>query len=478
MVSRLAMKVFLLLFCLSCCASMVAEPVSPAEKKVLFDFTDAGQARAWSMWQAPKPARGRAPKPEPEATLSHENGALKITYAGGLFPTIVTNRVIEDFSPYATVKVDLTLPRRMVVGLRIMQGKSEHGEGYGAMTGRWESTAFVEGGKQTLSLLLKKAQRYRTRPYDPKKGKALSLAFIACRPVAGEVITIDNIRVEMAADAKANNAKSPNDTGGVKSKVLGTNLEVSDVDELMKKLGPEACRPPAEKTLEEVESAFKVMHAKIKAVHPKAVLAVLRDGQKGYSPEDPLKVFKGWQAAYINSHGPDGNLHGRGVTRSDSATLELFMRHRSPMMRVDLSSIPKDAKIHAAQLVLQAGKGTQRGKEPRNMFVAEPCNRPWVESEVNAYRWAKGKLWNSLAARGYTGDDPDMWPVFIAHGAVGGTVLTWDFTHAAKWWLEEGHANHGFFLYGDKGFIARPFTSRCKDVGKRPAMMVIYEPKQ
>ena len=461
---------------LSAAAELHGQGAEAAAAKTLFDFGDEAQVKAWTMWQRPEPAKGRAPKPEPEATLSHENGALKITYAGGLVPTIVTKQVIEDFSPYQTIKVDLTLPRRMVLGLRIMQEKSMHGSGYRASTSRWESTAYVDGGKQTLSLLLKKGQRFRTRPYDPKKGKALTLAFIAYRPLAGEVITIDNIRVESAVDAKADNAKSPNDTAGAKFKVLGTKLEVANVNELMKKLGAKACAPPPEKTIEEVEAAFKAQYEKIKTAHPKAVLAVLRDGQKGYDPNDPEKVFAGWGAAYINSHGPDGNLYGRGVTRSDGGSLELFMRHRSQMMRVELSSIPKDATVHAALLVLQTGKGTFRSKDRSNMFVAEPCNRPWVESEVNAYRWAAGKLWTRLAARGYQGEDPDMWPVFIAHGPVGGKVITWDFTHAVNWWVNEGHANHGFFLYGNSGFIARTYTRRLKDVAKRPGLMVIYEP--
>ena len=76
-----------------CLTAVLVVGTAAAEEKVLFDFTDAAQVKAWSMWQAPKPARGRAPKPEPQVTLVHANGAMRITYAGGLFPTIVTKQI-------------------------------------------------------------------------------------------------------------------------------------------------------------------------------------------------------------------------------------------------------------------------------------------------------------------------------------------------------------------------------------------------
>ena len=37
--------------------------------KVLFDFEDPTQAASWKMWQFPKPEKGRAPKPEPDAKV-------------------------------------------------------------------------------------------------------------------------------------------------------------------------------------------------------------------------------------------------------------------------------------------------------------------------------------------------------------------------------------------------------------------------
>ena len=43
----------------------------------------------------------------------------------------------------------------------------------------------------------------------------------------------------------------------------------------------------------------------MKKRYPKAVLTTLPDGEKGYDPAHPEKVYGGWKDAYWNSHGPD-----------------------------------------------------------------------------------------------------------------------------------------------------------------------------
>ena len=47
------------------------------------------------------------------------------------------------------------------------------------------------------------------------------------------------------------------------------------------------------------------------------------------------------------------------------------------------------------------------------MWVVEPCNRPWVEQEVNAFQYAKGKFWKQVGGFNW-GDDPDFLPMFLA----------------------------------------------------------------
>ena len=111
------------------------------------------------------------------------------------------------------------------------------------------------------------------------------------------------------------------------------------------------------------------------------------------------------------------------------------------------------------------------------MWVAEPCNREWDDAVANCYFYAKGKLWKAVSGL-YYGDDPDYWPVLLMHGpAGGGAVCDWDFTEGLKFWTGGKHANNGFFLYGDSSDYMTMFTPKAKEINRRPAIMVIYEPK-
>jgi hypothetical protein len=229
-----------------------------------------------------------------------------------------------------------------------------------------------------------------------------------------------------------------------------------------------------------VEAEFRKRHAALKAKHPRAVLAVLRDGTKGYDPARPERVYAGWKDAYWNSHGPDSNFVDRAGNRGKSATHEVFMRHRSPLMRVDLSSIPAGSTILAAQLlIVRVGdkfSGDHNPMKKPTMWVVEPCNRPWEEYEVNAFEYARERFWKDVGGM-HWGDDPDFHPVFLAHGPGMGKVNTWDFTEAVRWWTSGKHSNHGFMLHGDSHDYLMAHTREAKTVEDRPAVLVIYEPK-
>jgi hypothetical protein len=112
------------------------------------------------------------------------------------------------------------------------------------------------------------------------------------------------------------------------------------------------------------------------------------------------------------------------------------------------------------------------------MWVAEPCNRPWEEYEVNAYEYAKDKFWKAIGGM-YYGADPDFLPVYLAHGPSQGKVNTWDFTHAVRFWTDGKHANHGFMLHGNAGdWFPRAHSREATAVKDRPAIWVIYEPRK
>ena len=221
----------------------------------------------------------------------------------------------------------------------------------------------------------------------------------------------------------------------------------------------------------------KMAFDKLKKDHPQAVMAVLREGEKGYDAANPDQAFSGWKFVYLSCHGPDGPNTGRETTPPKYETVEAFMRHRSILMRADLSSIPQGAAILAGRLVITRALASDlKPPQKPNLWVAEACNREWDDKSANCYFYAKGKLWKGVNGL-YYGEDPDFWPVFLAHGpAGGGAVSVWDFTEALRFWRDGKHPNHGFFLHGDSSDYMLMYTPLAKDLKRRPAIMVIYEP--
>ncbi|HUV37959.1 MAG TPA: DNRLRE domain-containing protein, partial [Planctomycetota bacterium] len=302
-----------------------------------------------------------------------------------------------------------------------------------------------------------------------KDGKITGLDIFVYSPHPGESVLVDNIRLDAVA--------RPRRPRAVTFKVLGTDMTVPGIARLGAML-KDAWTEPKANTPDDVEAAFRARYDELKKTHPKAVLAILRDGEKGFDPADPEKVYAGWIDAHMNSHGPDSNIVGIAANIQGWGSLEAFMRHRGLMARADFSSIPVGSKVLAAQLVLVR---TAELPKKANMYVVEPCNRPWVEREINGYEYAKDKYWRSVGGfakpESYEGDDPDFWPVYATHGPFNGTAGTWDLTEAMKFWLEEGKPNHGFFFHGDSADYTAVFSREFQDVKKRPTIMVVYEPK-
>jgi hypothetical protein len=321
-------------------------------------------------------------------------------------------------------------------------------------------------------------------------------------PEKGESIVIDNVRLSPVK-------VRPNDTGALWSpycqagfsmaakrewertgnyppfKVLpsgtpspvgtrgGTDLEAKDVSDLGRKLKDKWAEAP-QKTVDQVETEFRAQFDELKKTHPKAALAIFRDGEKGWDPANPDKVYDGWRDCYVNCHGPDAPGQEREAPRGKSATSENFMRHRGLLMKANLSAIPKGSEILAAEFVLVAP--TYGKQQKPNMYAFEPCNRDWDEYSVNCYEYAPGKFWKQISGC-YYGEDPDFFPVFIAHGQATPPTDVWDFTEAVKWFTSGVRPNHGFFLHGDAGEYQTVFLREAKEVKQRPAILVIYEPK-
>jgi hypothetical protein len=469
-----------------------AQAISPSLETRLFNFEEPASVRDWSAVKLPGVENDQpAPKfeiVEGKYPARSERKFLQITFEGGDWPAIGTTKipVAGNWKKFQTLQAILTVDRPSVAYFRICQGKPDD-------KGKqpcWEKTLILRPGRNDVTLNIRHGISMAV--IDPAKGDITSFNIGMFRPEKGQTLLVGSVRLNPEwPPPKALGWYSPYNHDGYSAavareyertgaiprfRVLGTDLEVADLPDLANRLKDKWTKPEA-KTIEQVEGAFKAEIEKLRQGRPKAVLAILRDGEKGWDPANPDKVYAGWKMVYTNSHGPDGPNRGRENTPKLTDTVEVFMRHRSVLMRPDLSSIPGGAAILAAQLVITRGSGSRKPPEKPNLWVFEPCNRDWDESSANCYFYAKGKYWKGVNGL-YYGVDPDFWPVFVAHGpAGGGAVSAWDFTEALKFWMDGKHANHGFYLHGDSTDYMKMYTPLAKYIRHRPAVMVIYEPK-
>jgi hypothetical protein len=462
--------------------------------QVLFNFDDEAILKDWTPVKLPEVEKEQpAPRIEivPAPKARDEAGPaskwLKITFDGGDWPAIGTTKipVSGNWRQFQTLKAELTVDRPSVAHFRVYQGKPDDKP----PPPRWEKTMTLLPGGNDVTLLI----RHGIGSMDAGKGDVTAFTIGMFQPEKGQTLLVGNVRLSPDWPApkflgwyspynhdgySAAAARDYARTGTIpKFKVLGTDREVADLPDLAQRLKDQGAKPEP-RTIEQVEAEFQSGYDKIKKDHPKAVLAILRQGEKGFDRSNADKVYEGWKYVYLNCHGPSGPNPGRETTPGPAETAEAFMRHRSVLLRTDLASIPKDAHILAAKLVVtRAGAADLKVPEKPNLWVAEPCNRDWDEATANCYHYARGKHWKGVSGL-YYGEDPDFWPVFLAYGpAGGGAVSVWDFTEGVKFWQDGTHANHGFFLYGDANDYMRMYTPKARNLKQRPALLVVYEPK-
>ena len=465
---------------------------------LLFDFESEADIAAWTPMPSPPWGEGGV-RGQPAAKIEWSTeGAtsgkhsLKLTFGGGDWPVVSTARipVPGTWKEFETLKMDLTVDRPSVAYERVCQGKpDEKGQ-----QGYWEKTMILEKGRNEVVLLLHHTDYTSLMP---ERGEVTSIILGMFRPQDGQVLLVDNVRLSYDwPEPHSAGGSSPYNPDGYsmakarefqrtkslpKFKVLGTDREVPGLSALADAASKQWVKP-APKTVEQAEAEFKARFEALKKDHPKALLAILREGDKGCAPANPDRVYSGWKYIYLNSHGPDGPNPGReAVARPKADQVEVFMRHRSTLLRADLSSIPKGAAILAARLLIARvppQEGGERGANRPNYWAAELCNRDWDDQYAHCYFYARGKPWKAVNGT-YYGEDPDFWPLYAPLGAAGTGVATdWDFTAAVKFWLDGQHENHGFFLNGDSNDYLTMFTPAAKDVKLRPALMVVYEPKE
>jgi hypothetical protein len=461
-------------------AALAAEPAGTGADAVLFDFEDASDLEAWTNLELPGDG-----EPEPPVKLERVSAhatsgdqSLKLTFGGGRWPTITTTRVGEDWLSYQTFLADVTAARTCVIGFTVLQEQSKRGDGYDPSATRWTRTQFLRPGRNRVSAPLRPGVG---DTLHPKRGKVVRFEIFLYNPRAGESLYVDNIRLTTRNE--------PRPPARVAFAVAATDLIVEGVSpfgvssaeaviELGKKLKGQWTSPEA-RTLAQLEDEFQAQYLALQKEHPRAILAVLRDGEKGYDPAAPEKVFAGWRDAYFTSHGPDGNYVRRARNEGKAPTHEVFMRHRTPLMRVDLSRIPSGATILAARLIIVRAAPINEKRDPRKnptMWVVEPCSRPWEEYEVNAYEYARDRFWNEVGGYAW-GEGADFLPMFLAYGPSQGMVNWWDFTEAVRFWTDGKHVNHGFMLHGDAHDVMIAHSREATEIKDRPAVLVIYEPR-
>ena len=414
----------------------------------------AMDAAAWAPLEGGK---------DPKAKVDRLPDGIKITFSGGRWPSVATGAVPDDWTPWKTLAADLTVARPCLVGFQAVQERSLRNDGWDGLISRWAKTLFLQPGRNDVRMSLEDASGNGYGLNPQKYGRVMSLEIFFYAPHANEALEVRGLRLLREKTA----ASSP----APRFKVVGTSIETANVRELAKELKPSWTKPEP-KTVDQIEAEFRAQVAGLKKEHPKLVTATFRDGEKGYA---------GWRDVHVESHGPDTNTEARARNNGKSETEEAFMRHRSLLMQVDVSSIPKGATILAARFILVAADAQfEKGRDPRvdaNLWVAEACNRPGVETEVNGYEYAKDKFWKAVGGM-YYGEDPDFLPVYLAYGPGNAPVSSWDFTEAVKYWTDGTHENHGFFLHGDSfHYMGRAYCREAKEIRNRPALLVAYEPR-
>ena len=435
-----------------------AKPRTPVKAAlpeiVVFDFEGPDDATAWKPAKLPEAAE-EPPAAKVELSTEHATSgkhAIEIAFAGGEWPSVATGAVNmpENVFDYASLKLDVWAPRACVVALRMLQEKSSDDP-----ASRWNAALSLHEGKNEV--LCRLGGRAEGEALSPKLGKVASFIVSMYRPKPGESIWIDNVRVSTATPWPPL----------VAFDARGRNLVVSGVEELERKLDADAKKPET-KPADALAADFRAQFDELRKAHPRAALATFRQGENG---------FAGWADAGLDARSPDGVNPARTMNTGAAETIDAFRRQQGALMRVDLSSIPAGSAILAARLVVQAAEGKKPVDAPPNVWVAEACNRPWVEGEVNAYEYAKDRFWTATGGMNWDGLDPDFLPVLLASGPARAPACSWDFTEAVRWWTDGVHPNHGFLLHGSGGPLLRLFTKESKDAKLRPLLLVVYEPK-
>lgn len=470
---------FFLLLLFACISSLSGKTIDLVQAETLFDF-EGNDCDSWSNQDLKGYSDSSVSIQSSNQHVTSGSKSLKLTFHRGKLPSVFTDRItIKDWGQYKTLCADVFLARDSVVVFRVLQEKSTRDNNWDGYMSRFERVALMKKGQHTMVALLENKIDHRFRP---TYGSVVRFEIALYDSIEGESIFVDNIRLSKnrpdAKDIPLSQERDYMPTRGQLFEVMGKDYKVKDFAELADRLKG-SWKKPKERSVQEVETSFLEKYRDVVKKHPNAKLAILRNGQKGYNVADMSKKYEGWDDTYISCHEPESMLTVSGAElHGKTPVKEIFMRHRSALMRFDLSHLPKESKIYHASLLVCRTKLVEpsRCHLMPNLWVMELCNRPWVESETNAFQYAKRKYWNNYSARKWDGKNPDSLPIYAAYGPGQGETNVWDMTEVTKKWVDRSLSNHGFWLYGNsKDWLLRAHYSESNVASKRPALFVIYE---
>src|SRR5262245_58178801 len=206
-----------------------ADEKSTPGERIVFDFEDPIEISAWSSAPVAGNPATKVKDPPPRFELSNDNAtsgkhSLKITFAGGEWPTIATTRVPADWLTHQTFCADVIVPRPCLVGFTVMQEKSRRGEGWDEMVSRWTKTVPCHAGRNEVVAALRQPNEYSI---SARFGNVVRLEIFMYEPRDGESIFVDKIRLSPENEAAVSVPKF---------RLAGTDRTVADVLELGKQL--------------------------------------------------------------------------------------------------------------------------------------------------------------------------------------------------------------------------------------------------
>jgi len=379
------------------CGVFLASKPAGAEEKVLFDFKDnTSLKKGWAQYLPDNPKVPGHKEPAVKIELARDpqtpdRSCLKLTYAGGRLPAVATRSPLEDWTPYKTFKAEVTAGRTCVAAFRVVGLDDERHHG-------WAKLALLKKGR---NVVIDQAPAFGQQ-FGPqvKKGSTTQLEILLYAPHDGESLWVHDIRLDTEAPRTATPYHGDHVRMGdpvrpwtrlglfprVETiRVLGLDTPVTSFADFGKQMTAK-WTPPQDKTVAQVEADFQALHQRLSKDHPRAVAAIFRNGQKGYDPAAPDKAYSGWACTGTSAHGPNAvqlEIMNNGHTPAASERMEMSLRGRPPLLRCDLSSIPQGSTILATRLlVVRATPLPKDWDSRRPYFVAEFCNRPWKENEV------------------------------------------------------------------------------------------------